>query len=72
MLLSTFKVTGSAYMSNYEISFAPASLDPLGVSVKWEEQIWCLNMKSIELKTPVTNLYIMCSGCMDLCTFYGI
>ena len=32
---------------NYEISFAPALLDPLGVSVKWKEQIWCLNMKSI-------------------------
>ena len=58
--------------TNYEISFAPASLDPSRVSVKWEEQIWCLNMKSIELKTPVTNLYTMSSGCMDPCTFYGI
>ena len=56
----------------YEISFAPTSLDPLGVSVKREEQIWCLNMKSIELKTPVTNLYTMSSGCMDPCIFYGI
>ena len=25
----------------------PASLDPLEVSVNWEEQIWCLNIKSI-------------------------
>ena len=58
---------------NYEISFVPpASLDPLEVSVKQEEQIWCLNMKSIELKTPVTNLYTMSSGHMDLCTFFGI
>ena len=56
----------------YEISFAPFSLYPLGVSVKQEEQIWCLNMNSIELKTPVSNLYTMSSGCMDICTFYGI
>ena len=42
---------------NYDISFAPASLDPLRVSVKQEEQIWYLNMKSIKLQTPVTNLY---------------
>ena len=57
----------------YEISFAPLFYwTPLGVSVRLEEQIWCLNMKTIELKTPVTNLYIMRSGCMDLCTFCGI
>ena len=49
----------------------PASLDPLEVSVSWEEQIWCLNMKSIELKSPVFNLYTMSSGHMDLCTFFG-
>ena len=57
----------------YEISFAShVSIDPLGMFVKWEEQIWCLNMKSIEVKTPVTNLYTMSSGCMDLWTFFGI
>ena len=50
----------------------PASLDPLEVSVKWEEQIWCLNMKPIELKTPMTNLYTMSSGHMDLYTFFSI
>ena len=58
---------------NYEISFVPLlHWTPLEVSVKQEEQIWCLNMKSIELKTPVTNLYTMSSGHMDLCTFFGI
>ena len=57
----------------YEISFVPLlHWTPLDVSVKWEEQILCLNMKSIELKTPVSNLYTMSSGCMDLCTFFGI
>ena len=50
----------------------PASLEPLGLSVKQEEQIWCPNMKSIELKTPVTNPYTIISGHMDLCTFCGI
>ena len=50
----------------------PASLDPLEVSVKWEEQIWCLNIKSIELKSPVSTLCAISSGCMDLCTFFGI
>ena len=58
---------------DYEISFVPLlHWTPLGVSVKWEEQIWCLNIKAMELKTPVTNLYTMSSGCMDPCTFYGI
>ena len=58
---------------NYDISFIPLlHWTPLEVSVKWEEQIWCLNMKSIELKTPVTNLYTMSSGGTDLCTFFGI
>ena len=55
-----------------KFSLPPASLDPLEVSVKQEEQIWCLNIKSIELKSPVFNLYTMSSGCMDLCTFFGI
>ena len=50
----------------------PASSDPLEVSVKWEEQIWCLNIKSIKLKSPVSTLCTMSSGCMDLCTFFGI
>ena len=50
----------------------PASLDPLEVTVKQKEQIRCLNMKSIELKLPVTNLYTMSSGHIDLCTFFGI
>ena len=50
----------------------PASLDPLEVSVRQEEQIWCLNIKSIELKSPVFILYEMSSGHMDLCTFFVI
>ena len=50
----------------------PASLGPLEVSVKQEEQIWCLNIKSIQLKSPVSTLCEMSSGCMDLCTFFGI
>ena len=58
---------------NYEISFVLlALLDPLEVSVKQEEEIWCLNMKSIELKSPATKFYTMSSGCMDLCAFFGI
>ena len=58
---------------NYEISFVPVlHWTCLEVSVKWEELIWCLNMKSIELKSPVSNLYTMTSGHMDLCTFFGI
>ena len=44
----------------------------LEVSVRWEEQIWCLNIKSIELKSPVSSICKMSSGCMDLCTFFGI
>ena len=57
----------------YEIPFVPLlHWTSLEVSVKWEEQIWCLNMKSIELKTPVSNLYTMSSGCTDLCTLYDI
>ena len=52
---------------NYEISFVPLlHWTLLEVSVKQEEQIWCLNMKSIELKTPATNLYTMSSGHTDL------
>ena len=50
----------------------PTSLDPLEVSAKQEEQIWCLNIKSIELKSPVSTLCKMSSGCMDLCTFFSI
>ena len=45
------------------------SLDPLEVSARQEEQIWCLNIKSIELKSPVFTLCKMSSGHMDLCTF---
>ena len=70
MILFTFKVTCYANMCKYEIFLClPASLDPLGGSVKWEEKVWCLNMKTIELKTPAISLYIVCSGHMDPCTF---
>ena len=44
----------------------------LEVSARWEEQIWCLNIKSIELKWPVSFICEMSSGCMDLCTFFSI
>ena len=47
----TFKVTGYDYAYKlWNFLCLPASLDPLEVSVKWEEQIWYLNIKSIELK----------------------
>ena len=50
----------------------PTSLDPLEMSARQEEQIWCLNIKSIELKSPVSTLCKMSSDCMDLCTFFSI
>ena len=47
----TFKVTGHAYTYNFEISFVLLCLETLlEVSTRWEEQIWCLNIKSEELK----------------------
>ena len=39
-----------------------------GVSYKQPEQIWCLNMKSIEDKTLPVNLYHLSSGHMDTYT----
>ena len=37
----------------------------LGVSLKWGEQIWYLNMESIEEKTLPVNCYHLSSGHMD-------
>ena len=37
----------------------------VGVSLKQEEQIWCLNMKSIEEKTLPVIPYTLSSGHMD-------
>ena len=37
----------------------------LRVSIMWEEQIWYLNMESIEEKTLPVNCYCMSSSCMD-------
>ena len=69
----TFKVTGYIYIYNYAISFVSLlHWTHLDGSVRWEEQIWCLNIKSIELKLPVSSICNMSSGCMDLCTFFGI
>ena len=51
VLFPTFKATGYTYTYNFEISFVlslPWTL--LEVSVRWEEQIWHLNIKSKELK----------------------
>ena len=43
---------------NYEISFVPLlHWTPLGVSVKQEEQIWCLNMKSRVENTSNQSLH---------------
>ena len=44
----------------------------LEVSARREEQIWLLNIKSIELKSPVSSICEMSSGRMDLCTFFSI
>ena len=69
----TLKVTGYVYTYNYAISsVALLPWTPLEASVRWEEKIWCLNIKSIELKSPVSPICKMSSGCMDLCTFFGI
>ena len=58
---------------NFEISFVlPPPWTLLEVSVRQEEQIWHLNIKSIELKWPVSLVCKMSSGCMDLCTFFTI
>ena len=45
---------------------------PLGVSLKWGEQIWCLNMKTIREKTLPVNPYNLSSCCMDPYTNCGI
>ena len=37
----------------------------LRVSLKWGEQIWYLNMESIEEKTLPINCYHLSSSCMD-------
>ena len=50
----------------------PASVDPPRDVCEVGRTNMVPNMKSIELKTPVTNLYTMSSGSMDLCTFCGI
>ena len=42
------------------------------MSTRQEEQIWCLNIKSKELKWPVSLVCEMSSGCKDLCTFFTI
>ena len=44
----------------------------LGVSLEWREQIWCLNMKSIEVRILPVTLYNLSSGCMDPYTDCGI
>ena len=44
----------------------------LGVSLKWEEQIWFLNMKSIKEKTLLVNPYNLSSGCLDPYSNSGI
>ena len=73
MVFPTFKVTGRSNRYNIDFSLYPLlHWTPLGVSVKWEEQIWHLNMKSIEFKSPVSIVYNLSSGRMDLCTLYGI
>ena len=70
MLLPLLRSLAKLICVNMKFSFAPLlHWTPLGVSVKWEEQIWCLNMKTIKLKTPAISLYIVCSGPMDPCTF---
>ena len=42
------------------------------VSLKWREQIGCLNIKSIEEKTLPGIPYNLSSGCMDPYTHCGI
>ena len=44
----------------------------LGVSLKWGEQIWYLNMNSIEEKTLPVIPYNLSSGHMDPYTNCGI
>ena len=44
----------------------------LGVSFKWPEQIWYLNMESIEEKTLPVNYYHLSSGHIDQYTNCGI
>ena len=44
----------------------------LGMSLKQGEQIWCLNMNSIEEKTLPIIPYNLSSGCMDPHTNCGI
>ena len=44
----------------------------LGVSLKWGEQIWCLNMESIEEKTLPGIPYNLSSGHMNPYTNYGM
>ena len=72
-LFPTFKVTGYACTNNFEISFVlPLPWTLLEVSVRWEKQIWHLNIKSKELKWPVSLVCKMSSSLMDLCTFFTI
>ena len=44
----------------------------LGVSLQWGEQIWYLNMESIEEKTLPVDCYHLSSGHMDPYTNCGI
>ena len=72
-LFPTFKVTGYAYTYNFEIPFVLLSPWTLPeVSASWEEQIWHLNIKSKELKLPVSFICRMRSSRTDLCTFFTI
>ena len=50
----------------------PCFLGPPRGVCKVERTNMALNIKSIELKSPVSTLCKMSSGCMDLCTFFGI
>ena len=69
----TFKVTVYIYIYNFEISFVPPlPWTLLEVSARQEGQIWHLNIKSIKLKSPVSSICEISSGCMDLCTFFSI
>ena len=66
MFLSTFKVI--TYVNLWKFAVFPGSLlhwTSLVVSLELGEQIWCLNMKSIRVKTLPVNPYNLCSGFMD-------
>ena len=52
MLLPILRSLAKLICVNMKFSFALLlHWTPLGVSVKWEEQIWHLNMETIKLKT---------------------